>query len=190
MPGLSPLRVITSSASPSRSRASSVENASLTIGATSRCAAGKCGWVGWARQATRARARSANISPPPRWGRVWVGVTVSSRVTSSITPPLPLPIKGRGKLLDILDLDGFAGHALRQSRGHEPVQIAVEHVARGGRGDSGAQVFDQLVGLQHVGPDLVPPTDVGLGGIDGAGLGLALLKLGLVEPRLELLHRR
>ena len=33
------------------------------------------------------------------------------------------------------------------------------------------------------------PADVGLGGVGGVGLGLALLQLGLVEPRLELLHR-
>ena len=32
-------------------------------------------------------------------------------------------------LFDILDLDGLAGHPLRQGRGHEPVEVAVEHVA-------------------------------------------------------------
>jgi hypothetical protein len=51
-----------------------------------------------------------------------------------------------------------------------------------GRGDAGAQVLHQLIGLQHVGADLVAPADVGLGGGGGIGLGLALLQLGLVEP--------
>src|SRR5215213_6390080 len=93
MPCATPASRIDSSASPSRSRASSVEKESPTIGATSRCALGNCGSAGWARQAARA--------------------------SSAATRPA---------LLHILDLDPLAGHPLRQSGGHEPVEIAVEHV--------------------------------------------------------------
>src|SRR6476646_3188046 len=56
MPGLMPASSITSSASPRRSRASSVEKVPPPIGATSRWAAGKCGSDGCARQAARASA--------------------------------------------------------------------------------------------------------------------------------------
>src|SRR5205814_7348199 len=43
---------------------------------------------------------------------------------------------------------------------------------------------------QDIRADLVAPADVGLRGIGGAGFGFALLQLGLVQPRLQLLHRR
>src|SRR5438477_4665477 len=144
MPGFTPASSITSSASPSRSRASSVEKVPPTIGATSRLALGKCGSLGCARQAASARTRTAAAA---------------------------------AALFDILDLDCFAGHPLRQRRGHEPVEVAVEDVAGAGRGHAGAQILHQLVRLQHVGADLVPPADISLGGIGGIGLGLALLQL-------------
>ena len=41
---------------------------------------------------------------------------------------------------------------------------------------AGAQVLHHLIGLQHVGADLVAPADVGLGGLLGGGLRLALLQ--------------
>ena len=44
--------------------------------------------------------------------------------------PVSDEARGRGGLFHILDLDGFSGHPLRQCRGHEAVEIAVEHVAR------------------------------------------------------------
>src|SRR5207237_3834047 len=110
--GFTPASCITCSASPTRSRASSVENALPTIGATSRWALGKCGSLGCARQAVSASSAAAATG-----------------------------------LLHILDLDRFPGHPLRQSRGHEPVEIAVEHVAGAGRSHAGTQVFDQLIGL-------------------------------------------
>src|SRR5437763_16228285 len=122
MPGVTPASCITSSASPTRSRAPSVEKASPTIGATSRCAAGKRGSLGCARQAASARTAAAAVV-----------------------------------LLHILDLYRFSRHPLRQRGGHEPVEIAVEHISGAGRGHTGAQVFDQLVGLEHVGADLMPP---------------------------------
>src|SRR4051794_19331689 len=119
MPDLIPASSITSSASPTRSRASSVEKASPTIGATSRCALGKCGSLGCARQAASVRNAAAAAA-----------------------------------LVHILDHNGFASHPLRQRRGHKSVEIAIEDVAGTGRGHAGSEVFDQLVGLQHIGADL------------------------------------
>src|SRR5260221_9862693 len=106
MPGLTPAICITCSASPTRSRASSVEKVSLTVGATSRWGAGNCGSLGWARQAARTRHVAA------------------------------------AALFHILDLDGFTGHPLRQGRGHEAIEVAIQHVAGRRRGDAGAQVLD------------------------------------------------
>src|SRR4051812_5239694 len=40
---------------------------------------------------------------------------------------------------------------------HERVEVAVEHGARARRLVTRSQVLDHLVGVQHVGPDLVPP---------------------------------
>src|SRR3954454_24276196 len=100
MPGLRPAIRMTSSASPSRSRASSVEKVSPTIGATSRCALGNRGWLGCARhEASASNSTAAALA-----------------------------------LLHILDLNPLAGDALGQRGGHEPVEIAVEHIAWAGRG--------------------------------------------------------
>src|SRR6185312_8697575 len=43
---------------------------------------------------------------------------------------------------------------------------------------------------QHVGADLVAPANVRFGRIRRVGFGFALLELGFVEARLQLLHRR
>jgi hypothetical protein len=51
--------------------------------------------------------------------------------------------------------------------------------------DPGAQVLHQLIGLQHVGADLVAPADVGLRRPPPLGRLVALLQLALVEPRLQ-----
>ena len=64
-------------------------------------------------------------------------------------------------------------------RFHEVVQLAVENIIRCRAGHAGAQVLDQLIGLQDVGADLVAPADVRLGGRFGAGRVFALLQLGL-----------
>src|SRR5262245_16678064 len=76
-----------------------------------------------------------------------------------------------------------AERLLRQRRLHERVEVAVEHRAGVGGLHAGAQILDHLVGLQHVGPDLVAPADVGLGGLLGGGLLLTPLQFALVEPR-------
>src|SRR5690349_12983895 len=104
MPGAIPASRITSSASPTRSRASSVEKLSETIGATGRCALGKGDASGSARQAATVISKRATVA-----------------------------------LIDILNFHFLAGHALRQSRGHEAVEIAVQHVRRRSRGDAGPQ---------------------------------------------------
>src|SRR4051812_32267521 len=124
MPGFTPASRMTSSASPRRSRASSVEKTSLTVGATGRLAFGKCGSLGFARQ-------------PPSDRRM--------RAASAAA------------LVDILDLDGLASDALGQCRGHEAVEVAIEHVRRRGRRDAGPQVLHKLIRLQDVGADLVAP---------------------------------
>src|SRR5215203_2195216 len=113
MPGLMPAKAITASASPTRSRASSVEKLSPTIGATSRPAAGKSDLAAGCWQASSASAAKA------------------------------------GNLLHILDLYAFAGDPLRQGRGHEPVEVAVEHVRRRWRGHARPQILHQLVRLEH-----------------------------------------
>jgi murein DD-endopeptidase MepM/ murein hydrolase activator NlpD len=93
--------------------------------------------------------------------------------------------------IHVLDRDRLRSERLlRQRRLHELVEVAVEH-RPGVRGrHAGAQVLHHLVGLQHVGADLVAPADVGLGGLIGDGLFLALLELALVEPRAQHLPRR
>ena len=50
-----------------------------------------------------------------------------------------------------------------ECRGAKAVNIAVEHGTRIPCFDAGAEVLYHLIGLQHVGPDLVAPADFGLG---------------------------
>ena len=53
----------------------------------------------------------------------------------------------------------------------------------------GAQVFDHLVGLQHIRADLVAPARIALGLMRRVDVGVATIKLHLVEPRFQRLHR-
>jgi hypothetical protein len=92
-------QAITSSASPSRSRASSVEKLSPTIGATSRCGSGKRGAAARRRRRRQQRAKQQQEQ------------ALASPYSTSSTSTF------------------LAGHALRQGRGHEAVEVAVEHVA-------------------------------------------------------------
>src|SRR5579872_2287083 len=181
MPFFTPASCITCSASPARSRASSVEKVPPTIGATSRWALGKCGWRGCSRQ-VKSKAAQSVITALARNSREGCRRFARARSASKW--------RNVSILLDILDLDRLAGHSLRQGCGHESIEVAVERVTGRSRRDPGTQILHQLIRLQNVGTDLMAPPDVRLGGIGGIGLGLALLQLGLVEARLELLHCR
>src|SRR4051794_41258950 len=93
-------------------------------------------------------------------------------------------------LLDILHLAPTPLDPLRQRRLHERVELPVEHVGGARRLDAGAQVLDELVGLEDVGADLVAPADVGLRRRLGTRLLLAALELGLVEAGAPHVSRR
>src|SRR5690606_38717601 len=77
--------------------------------------------------------------------------------------------------------------SLLQARFDETVEVTVEHGLRIPDLDPRSQILDAAL-VEHVGPDLVAPADVGLGALDLGGLGAALLHLELVELRLQLLH--
>src|SRR5438477_9458218 len=63
-------------------------------------------------------------------------------------------------LLHILDFRRFgAERFLRQGRAHELIEVAVEDAACVGRLHAGAQVLHHLIGLEHIGADLVAPAD-------------------------------
>ena len=55
-----------------------------------------------------------------------------------------------GGSVDILDLHLAAADLLRQRGLHEGIEIAIKHIAWCPRRDPGAQVLDQLIGLQNV----------------------------------------
>src|SRR6185437_530105 len=49
----------------------------------------------------------------------------------------------------------------------------------------GAQIFDELIGLQDVGADLVAPADVRFLADEGARFGFLLFEFDFVEPRTQ-----
>src|SRR5690349_5436667 len=88
----------------------------------------------------------------------------------------------RPSLLNVFDVIGLGAESLlRQRRLHEVVEITIEHRARVRGRNAGAQILDHLIGLQDVRADLVPPADVGLGGLLGFRGRLALLNLALEQ---------
>ena len=68
------------------------------------------------------------------------------------------------------------------------VEIAVHHPLHVADLHLGAVIVHHGVGLEHVGPDLVAPGVVGLGGLDHGPGGLLLLQLLLVERGPQHLH--
>ncbi len=78
-------------------------------------------------------------------------------------------------------------YPLGESSLYEGVDFAVEHGWRIGAFNASAQVFHNLIGLQHIGADLVSPANFGLRRLLGLGLLLTLLQLQFVEPRFK--HR-
>ena len=69
----------------------------------------------------------------------------------------------------------------------EAIDVAVENSGWVGALDAGPQVLHQLIGLEHVRPDLMAEADIRLGGCGCLRLLLPPLELGLIEPRAE--HR-
>ena len=126
----------------SRSRASSFDQRAETIGATGRSAAGKRVRLARSALAQRGCAPSHAASSERREQR---------------------QAAARRASIDILHLDLLAGHALRQRRRHEGIESPSSTSRRRGRGDAGAQILHQLIGLEDVAADLVAPADVGLG---------------------------
>src|SRR5687767_15808071 len=104
MPGATPAKAITASASPRRSRASSVEKLSPMIGATSRFAAGNSDLpAGSARQAARMVTIAKNAVRSERSRGTCLDFARHER-SLFIAP-----------LLDILDFNLLAGDPLGQS---------------------------------------------------------------------------
>ena len=60
-------------------------------------------------------------------------------------------------------------------------KIAIEHFGRRTRDVPGAKVLHHLIGLQHIGANLMAPTDVGLGRGVRVDLLFARLKLSLIK---------
>src|SRR5258706_333892 len=78
-------------------------------------------------------------------------------------------------------------NALLEARGDEIVEISVEHPLRVAFFHAGAQVLDARL-VEHVGADLVPPLDVGLGGLELVAVGLELAQFQLVQARFQHRH--
>src|SRR6516164_11458891 len=53
----------------------------------------------------------------------------------------------------------------RKRRRHEAVEIAIQHRLGGAGFNARAQILHHLIGLQHIGADLMAPADIGLGGL-------------------------
>src|SRR5476651_832724 len=86
------------------------------------------------------------------------------------------------RLLHIFHLLWAAAEdAAGKLRFHEFVDLAIKHPVWARRGDAGAEILHQLIGLQDVRAYLVTPADVGLCRLIGHRLLLALLQLRLVE---------
>ena len=68
---------------------------------------------------------------------------------------------------------------------HEVVEIAVEKVLWGRRSLAGAEIFDELIGLQDIRANLVAPADIGLCRLLGCRLFFAALQLFLIQFRAQ-----
>ena len=78
--------------------------------------------------------------------------------------------------------------AIIQEAGAHGVEIAIEHALRVRGLVIGAQILHHLVGLQHIGADLVAPARITLGIMGLADGGVALVEFKLVEPRAQGIH--
>lgn len=64
---------------------------------------------------------------------------------------------------------------------HERRDGAVQHFLRVGAFNTCAQIFHKLIRLENVGANLVPPADIGLGGIRRIRSLFALFQLLFIE---------
>src|SRR6267154_4030321 len=78
-------------------------------------------------------------------------------------------------------------NALLEARGDEIVEVAVEHPLRVALLHAGTQVLDARL-VEHVGANLVPPLDIGLGGLELVAVGLVLAQFQLVQARFQHRH--
>ena len=71
----------------------------------------------------------------------------------------------------------------------EGVDVTIHHSLDIRGLHSGPQIFDHLVGLEDIAPDLVAPSDCTLFSIESFHFGPFLVFLELKDPRLEGFHR-
>src|SRR3546814_20822690 len=100
-------------------------------------------------------------------------------------PGSPVPW---GASVDIFHFDRLTRHALRQGGCHEWIKRAIEHVIRRSRNDAGAQILHHLIGLTHIGADLVAPSNVGFRLVSRLRLCFATLRFSLVREGFQTVH--
>src|SRR5690606_4641881 len=138
------------------------------------------------------RRRRAPAPPGPRgsadsrrqtaqcpWIRWPPGWPVALPRPGSARRPAPLPARSRG-----------AAPVLLEIRLDELLEIAVHDTLYVGHLHLGAVIVHHRIGLEYVGPDLVAPGIVGLGGLDQRARGLLLLELPLIDRSAQHLHGR
>src|SRR5690606_18967958 len=116
------------------------------------------------------------------------GLLINGHGSPSSVPPGTGGEHGRKPeaLIHVCNLDRPAAlDPLRQGRLDERIYFTIQDCVGIAALHSGAKILDQLVGLQHVGADLMTPADVGLAGRFLVGLLFALLELKLIQTRLE-----
>ena len=85
------------------------------------------------------------------------------------------------RLVDIFDNGCNAASLLHQESAHEGIQVTVQDTLGVGGGQTGTQVFDHLVGVKDIGPDLGPPFDAFLLSFQLGLFLLAFLELDIVQ---------
>ena len=84
---------------------------------------------------------------------------------------------------------GFARQVHRQCRRHEGIEGAIQNALRVRGFLAGAQILHHLVGVQHIGPDLVAPAGIALGVVLGLYALGALAQFHFVKTRFQRGHR-
>src|SRR5579862_4888107 len=132
----------------------------------------------------RARLSAASVPPvaaPARMCIMKSGLPQSCAIRRNTSRPAAR--SGNERLFYIGNgFGGFAADRLGKRGRHEGIQIAVQHGLRCTALDTRAQILDELIGLQHIGSNLVTPADVGLLADQRGRFGLLLLKFNFVQP--------